>query len=116
LSERNSLTQELEDSKQNLKRKELDGEDLLILQEKTKILKLTVQVLGGVEPIDSTHAQHQTYRISLIRDIISSYPPTKECCSMIANKCFELFALFFDNHYRSPYVMERREFGFACQQ
>jgi hypothetical protein len=66
---------ELKGSQQTLKRKELDGNELLILQEKTKILKLTGQVLGGVQTIDSPNARHQTYRLSHIRDILTSFPP-----------------------------------------
>jgi hypothetical protein len=70
-----SVLDELKDSKRNLKRKETDGNELLILQEKTKILKLTEVVLGGAQAIDSPNSQHQTYRLAAIRDILTSYPP-----------------------------------------
>jgi hypothetical protein len=65
----------LTEAKPNLKRKEMAGNDLLILQEKAKILKLLTGKTVIDEPIDSPNARHQTYRLSQIRDILSSYPP-----------------------------------------
>jgi hypothetical protein len=69
------MFKDLKEAKESLKRKEMEGNELLILQEKTKILKLTDIVLGGVQTIDSEHSYHQSHRLSNIRDILTSYPP-----------------------------------------
>jgi hypothetical protein len=55
-----------------LKRKEIDGNVLMILQKK-KILKLTEIVISGAQAIESPTSQHQTYRLAAIRDILQSF-------------------------------------------
>jgi hypothetical protein len=66
---------DLKAAKESLKRKEMDGNELLVPQEKSKILKLPDIVLGGVQTIDSEYSHHQSHRLSNIRDILTSYPP-----------------------------------------
>ena len=70
--DQNILFQEVDELRQTLKRKELEGNEFMILQQKDKILKQLEPVLGGFEPIDEPH---RTYFLSLIRDIMTGYPP-----------------------------------------